>query len=326
MADMRCIPNLPVIMIVIMLAACAGFIGGSRPEGGVYHRVKRGETLYKIAQAYKVDVRRFAEVNGIDDPEKIEIGQALFVPGGQQVIEDISAAGKAPDLVRNIPSKMGRPAPSAVRREDKAPTYPGGEAKVTAPASKGKLSAPRDNALSQEAGKPGRPMVPDKTIFPARLPAQEETKKTAGPASGEIKAHIPPPGEEKRVRREKKPFLWPVAGKVVSRYGKQANGMFYNGIRIAAPEDSPVVAAASGIVIFSAPLKDYGETIILKHEDDYATVYAHLGRRLVNSDDHPKGGDKIATLAPPDINGGETVLHFEIRHKNKATDPLLFLP
>jgi len=324
---MHCLRNLPVIMVVIMLAACAGFIGGSRPEGGVYHRIKKGETLYKIAQAYKVDVRRFAEVNGIDDPEKIEIGQALFVPGGQQVIEDISAAVKAQELVRNISPKTGRPVPSAVRREDKAPTYPGGEAKVTAPASKRKLSVPRDNVFSPETGKPERPMAPDKTIFPMQLPAQEETIKTGSPSSGEIKADIqPPPGEEKRVRREKKTFLWPVAGKVVSRYGKQANGMFYNGIRIAAPENSPVVAAASGIVIFSAPLKDYGETIILKHKDDYATVYARLGRRLVNSDDHPKGGDKIATLAPPDIKGGETVLHFEIRHKNKATDPLLFLP
>ena len=72
--------------------------------------------------------------------------------------------------------------------------------------------------------------------------------------------------------------------------------MYYNGIRIAAAEGTAVQAAADGLVIFSAHLKDYGETIIIQHEDQYATVYTHLGIRTVRGETRVKKGDRIAFL------------------------------
>ncbi len=84
-------------------------------------------------------------------------------------------------------------------------------------------------------------------------------------------------------------------------------------------------AAAGGTVIFSAPLKDYGETIIIKHEDKYATVYTHLGTRTVRGDARVKKGDRIAFLGKTE-ESEEPYLYFEIRHKNKARNPLFFLP
>ncbi|MDP2269068.1 MAG: M23 family metallopeptidase [Deltaproteobacteria bacterium] len=101
--------------------------------------------------------------------------------------------------------------------------------------------------------------------------------------------------------------------------------MFFNGIKIAAAAGAPVVAAADGAVIFSAPLKDYGETVILKHDNDYATVYTQLGERLVKRDERLKKGDKIATLGRSAMKG-EALLNFEIRYKNTARNPLFFLP
>jgi len=150
------------------------------------------------------------------------------------------------------------------------------------------------------------------------------SSETTGRGSTEEEDVIPPEEQEK-FSLDKKRFIWPVEGKIVSRFGIQQNGMFFNGIMITAGKEAPVVAAASGTVIFSAPLKDYGETIIVKHEDNFATVYANLGQRLVKRDDHIKKGDKIAFLnrAAPE---GAPAVHFEIRQNNKARNPLFFLP
>jgi len=56
-----------------------GSATGCRPAG-FRHRVKSGENLYRIGQAYGVEYRELARMNGIDDPHRIEVGQRLIVP------------------------------------------------------------------------------------------------------------------------------------------------------------------------------------------------------------------------------------------------------
>jgi lipoprotein NlpD len=133
-------------------------------------------------------------------------------------------------------------------------------------------------------------------------------------------------GEKSEVIQfDKERFIWPVKGKVISRFGIQPNRMNFNGIRIAAGEETAVQAAANGTVICSASLKYYGETIIIKHEDNYATVYTHLGTRTIREDTRVRRGDRIAFLGKAGEKE-EPYLYFEIRHKNKAMNPLFFLP
>ena len=101
--------------------------------------------------------------------------------------------------------------------------------------------------------------------------------------------------------------------------------MYYNGIRIAAGEGTAVQAAADGHVIFSANLKDYGETIIIQHEGQYATVYAHLGTRTVRAETRVKKGDRIAFLGkaePPE----ESYLRFRDPSEEQGAKPALFPP
>jgi lipoprotein NlpD len=136
----------------------------------------------------------------------------------------------------------------------------------------------------------------------------------------------PPKADAETIQFDRKRFIWPVKGRVVSRFGIQPNGMYYNGITIAAGEDIPVVAAARGTVIFSGLLKDYGETIIVKHEDHYATVYTRLGQRKVKLDDRVKQAEMIGYLGKGEEKGGGPRLTFEIRYHNKARNPMFFLP
>lgn len=281
------------ILLCLLLLACAGQHYGTRQAGGVYHRVKKGETLYRIAQTYKVNLQYLAEVNNIDKPEMIEAGSVLFIPDARQVMDDVLTSAKAAESKADIVTK---PAP--------VPGKP--------PPGEKKLKPLPE--MDTETAVSGRV----KDITPPK--AVETTERGRAEEEDGI-----PPEEQKKISLDKKRFIWPVEGKVVSRFGIQQNGMFFNGIRITAGEGAPVVAAASGTVIFSAPLKDYGETIIMKHEDNFSTVYANLGQRLVKRDDHVKKGDKIAFLS----RGGPKeapAAHFEIRQKNKARNPLFFLP
>lgn len=152
-----------------------------------------------------------------------------------------------------------------------------------------------------------------------KIPSRQEIKrKTVYMAKGKTKPHV-------KLMFDSKRFIWPVKGKVVSRFGIQPSGMKYNGINISAREGTPVVAAAGGTVSYSAPLRYFGDTIIIKHEDEYATVYAYLKGRKVEAGDSVKKGDQIALLGKPENSSGPYV-HFEIRCGNKARNPLFFLP
>jgi lipoprotein NlpD len=111
----------------------------------------------------------------------------------------------------------------------------------------------------------------------------------------------------------------------MSRFGRQPDGMYYNGIDIAAQEGEPVVAAADGKVTFSAYLKDYGETIIIQHENHFSTVYTHLGRRMTQQQDRIMKGERIGVVGKP-VGKKDACLNFGIWYKYKARDPLVFLP
>ncbi len=65
------------IAFLILVHGCA--------TQGVYHTVEEGQTLWRIAKTYNVDVRTLARVNGIRDPSHIEAGQRLFIPGARRV-------------------------------------------------------------------------------------------------------------------------------------------------------------------------------------------------------------------------------------------------
>ena len=55
-------------------------------QGGVYHTVQKGQTLYFIARAYDVEVNRLKRINGIYNPSKLQIGTRLWIPGAWQVL------------------------------------------------------------------------------------------------------------------------------------------------------------------------------------------------------------------------------------------------
>lgn len=126
--------------------------------------------------------------------------------------------------------------------------------------------------------------------------------------------------------RKKLKLIWPVpdAPLLSSRYGMRRKRM-HHGIDIPAPIGTPIVAAEAGKVIYSdSRISGYGKMIILAHENDYVTVYAHASKNLYKEGDYVKRGDIISLVG---ITGRVTGahLHFEVRRKDKSIDPLKFL-
>jgi lipoprotein NlpD len=301
-------------LIGALLLSCSGLPLRSDGPRGIYHPVKSGETLSAIARAYHVKLRDLAEINHIDNPDRLEADSVIFIPDVSQVVDDVLATVQS-QQVKSAPPVAETP--EATKKKTATPKEPAGQEKTPV------MQAPPEQATVKAAvkGKAAPSREADKSTLsrPPPAPAPGATVAVPLPRSNEAD------GKGEGLQFDKDRFIWPVKGKVISRFGKQPNKMKFNGIRIAAAEGVAVLAAADGVVIFSADLKGYGETIIIKHEDAYATVYTHLETRTVRKDARVKKGDRIAFLGRAE-NQEEPYLHFEIRYKTEARDPLPYLP
>jgi len=70
-----------IILIILMFSGCAGVEHTITPERGTYHKVKKGETLWRISTYYDTDIKTIAKSNRLPDKRKIYVGQLLFIPG-----------------------------------------------------------------------------------------------------------------------------------------------------------------------------------------------------------------------------------------------------
>jgi len=120
-------------------------------------------------------------------------------------------------------------------------------------------------------------------------------------------------------------FIWPVRGKVIEEYGIYG-GIKHDGINIKAPSGTPVKAAKEGTVAFSGVLEGYGNTIIIEHKENYATVYANNKINQVKQGQKVTKGQTIAEVGAAAEPKSSAYLHFQIRCENKPRNPRFYLP
>ena len=119
-------------------------------------------------------------------------------------------------------------------------------------------------------------------------------------------------------------FVWPLNGQVTRKFGVN-NRIKHTGIDIAAPLGTPVLASAPGEIAFKGALKGYGNVVILKHSEDYMSVYAHLDTIVAEENAYVGQRDVIGAVGTSGRASGPH-LHFEIRYNNEARNPLFYLP
>ena len=118
-------------------------------------------------------------------------------------------------------------------------------------------------------------------------------------------------------------WQWPVKGNIIAKFSSKAQGN--KGIDIAGKRGTTIRAAANGKVVYAGTaLRGYGKLVIIKHNDDYLSAYAHNDKILVKEQQQIKLGDVIAKMGNTDAQ--RVMLHFEVRFRGKSVDPLKYLP
>lgn len=116
-------------------------------------------------------------------------------------------------------------------------------------------------------------------------------------------------------------FAWPVRGAVLAPFDEARNkGLDFDG-----KAGDPVMAAADGQVVYAGSgLRGYGQLVIIKHDQNFLSAYAHNQKLLVQEDQKVNKGQVIAEMGSSDAD--RVKLHFEIRRQGKPVDPSRWLP
>lgn len=307
---------------------------GSQPAvQGDSYTVKRGDTLYSIAFKAGYDVPSLASLNGISPPYSIYPGQQLrFDRSSGASATSASSSGSANsgtgavvayqvqrgDTLSSIGRQFGTSNQSLAQRNNLSAPYAlqvGQVLNVPSTASNGGqkvattavVAASTSKSTAASASGTTTPFITQKTVAPASSKeyAQAQEQKNSSPSQSGLSWH------------------WPSQGKIVEGFSVAEQGN--KGIDIAGQKGQPIYAASGGKVVYAgSALRGYGKLIILKHDDDYLSAYAHNDELRVKEGDSVKGGSVIANMGNTDAP--DVRLHFEIRYKGKSINPMSYLP
>ncbi len=188
--------------------------------------------------------------------------------------------------------------------------YRGQKIRLTAP--------PRKPPPAVRKPAPSRPKV---SAPPRSGPAVSPTVRASKP---KVAAARPKSAAVKPAASKGPPvWTWPTNGKLIRRFDARSTGK--KGINIAGKPGTPVRAAAAGKVVYAGSgLSGYGRLIIIKHNKDFLSAYAHNRKLIAREGQRVNKGELIARMGSSATD--RTELHFEIRKKGRPVDPLRYLP
>lgn len=260
--------------------------------------VKKGDTLYSIGLQYGYDYKEIAQLNGLIAPFSIKIGQELKLKDPKNIA---GTSEPAADGVTIAPLKQNSAITGTNNGDGPFITEP--KALREPYSDQALLAKPATPTQGVESAKNGE-TKPNASTTPAA------NSKTATPAANDIN----------NVDDDAIVWGWPTAGKVTGNFSDNNKG-----IDIAGTQNQAINAAAAGRVIYSgSDLRGYGKLVIIKHNKNYLSVYAHNNQILVKEGQAVNKGQKIAEMGNSDAD--RYLLHFEIRQQGKSVDPSKLLP
>lgn len=182
-----------------------------------------------------------------------------------------------------------------------------------------------EGALPAAPAAPGKPAAPARAAKPATQSppssAPKSAPKSAPRAAPPAASAATAPPAAVYTGQKVTAWRWPTSGKVMRRY----SGSVHKGIDIGGKRGDPVVAVAAGKVVYAGTgIVGLGELVIVKHNEEYLSAYAHNDALLVSEGQVVRAGESIARKGS---SGTDSVkLHFEIRREGKPIDPLRLLP
>ncbi|GGD22577.1 lipoprotein [Aureimonas glaciei] len=281
-------------------AAPARSASAGAPVGNASIVVESGDSLMGISRRTGVSVADLKAANNLTSGD-IRIGQKLRLPGG----------AAQPQRVAAVEPKRAAPAPLAAPKAAEAAAQP------VAPAS----TQPKPYEAPKAAEKAEAPAKAVAAAPAAAAPvAKVETPSTTVSAESEREVATAAPSTTGIDQ-----FRWPVQGRVVKRYGEKNGSRRNDGLDISVPRGTPVKAAENGVVIYAGDgLKEFGNTVLIKHDNGLVTVYGHADTLKVKRGATVRRGEEIATAG---VSGDtETpMVHFEVRKNSAPVDPAKYL-
>jgi hypothetical protein len=99
----------------------------------------------------------------------------------------------------------------------------------------------------------------------------------------------------------------------------------HTGIDLVADQGVPVVSTQEGLVIKAEFAENWGNIIVVQHDDTYTTSYSHLKSMRVKKGDRVQKGQKIGSVGNTGLST-KSHLHFELHKNGEAIDPITYLP
>lgn len=265
--------------------------------GGSTYTVKRGDTLFYIAWVTGNDFRDLAQRNNVPAPYALNVGQVLQVgnAAGQPITGE--------NAVSQASARASGGATASTTSAQKSTAVVASQPTITYSESSGEQSATK--------------------MLPNNKPATTTTTVVALVTAPTTVSTTQPTASSTSTSSPISSWRWPTDGKVIENFSGAEGGN--KGIDIAGSKGQAIVATADGRVVYAGnALRGYGNLIIIKHNDDYLSAYAHNDTMLVREQQEVKAGQKIATMGSTGTSS--TRLHFEIRYKGKSVNPLQYLP
>ena len=266
-------------------------------KGNTY-KVNKGDTMFLIAYLTGMDVKDLASMNNMKEPYSLSVGQTLKIS---------NCSTKT--VTTTVPVKTTAPAAPVAPAEPEVTYTPG--ANGTQIGSDGTVIGPIKSGVA--TGGASTPAFTNNTpSTPVTMTTQVETTNNT-PVNANVVAPV----------ASNVAWQWPTQGNVIQGFSNSDGGN--KGVDISGSRGQAIKAAASGRVVYAGnALRGYGNLIIIKHNDDFLSAYAHNDKILVSDQQEVKAGQEIAKMGSTGTNAVK--LHFEIRYKGKSVDPVRYLP
>lgn len=282
-------------------------------KGNTY-KVNKGDTMFLIAYLAGMDVKELAALNNMSEPYNLSVGQTLKISncGTKTVTTTVpvnqpAATAAAAAAATTTPAVTYTPGANG--------TQIGSDGTIIGPVKSGAGIAPSTNyntaAATATAAATG--VVAGTAATMPTTPSAPVSGETTTPVNANVVAPV----------ASSVAWQWPTSGNVIQGFSSSDGGN--KGIDIAGTRGQAVKAAATGRVVYAgSALRGYGNLIIIKHNDDFLSAYAHNDKILVSDQQEVRAGQEIAKMGSSGTNSVK--LHFEIRYKGKSVDPMRYFP
>ena len=332
-----------------------------KPVSGRHIKVGKGDTLSVLSRRYGVPVETIMGANDLSDG-RLHIGQELIIPGAKA--EQAAEAAPAPsgetykvqkgDTPHSIADKLGvseraliarnklradslrvgqvlivpaKDAPAVAANDNGAEpqVHMVKTTTITAPRCLAQAPRPRGHPLPRRKTRKPTPPRPRASPIPSRsprMPRLQSSPEVTGEGGKRVASNDQLPTPEPMSGNS---FRWPVKGRVISEFGAKPDGGHNDGIDLAVPQGTSVMAAENGVVAYAGnELKGYGNLVLIRHANNWVSAYAHNEEILVKRGDKVRRGQVIAkagatgTVSQPQV-------HFELRKGSRPVDPTKFM-